>query len=442
MAFLMTDVAAGSDAALKLMQNMGAAPLAEQTGKAQAEQVIANTERTKLSNMVLEAGIKADANIRTKAEALVRSPDFVAASDSDKQRKLATVYMEAGKVEEGSKLLSAAEATDAKDVANRIKKLDADAQQVGNAYGVISSLPNDQVDSFFKRLPQEQQKALVDKIGEENWNKMDGAQKKEAAKNLMLNAKGQLAMQLKYQDYERQAMIRESVERVAAAHDRAAMERKLVGGDSKEDSTNWNRYEQRRQALENSSKKNREKLQEKVDAAQATRDKATFFTGKEDTALSSAKAALNKFDIDQTKKELELAASAPNFAGKKEIITNLKDRLELLGYVEPTKVENEPSKDDKTGKAAPAVSTTPAATTEDKGTQAPFEATSYLKNNPTEENKKFFKEKYGYLPEGLEAKDTRKYTRTKGTRGNWVYTPTNRGGMTKEEWAKQDEMGK
>ena len=42
MAFLMTDAAKGSDAAMTLMQNMGAAPLAEEVGKAQAEKVMAN----------------------------------------------------------------------------------------------------------------------------------------------------------------------------------------------------------------------------------------------------------------------------------------------------------------------------------------------------------------------------------------------------------------
>jgi hypothetical protein len=41
-------------------------------------------------------------------------------------------------------------------------------------------LPDDKVDEFVGRLPEENKKALISQVGEANWNKMTGAEKKEA----------------------------------------------------------------------------------------------------------------------------------------------------------------------------------------------------------------------------------------------------------------------
>ena len=60
MAYLMSDVAAGSDAALRLQQNMAAAPYVQQEQALEVQQKQANLERTKLANLVADTGIKAD----------------------------------------------------------------------------------------------------------------------------------------------------------------------------------------------------------------------------------------------------------------------------------------------------------------------------------------------------------------------------------------------
>jgi hypothetical protein len=71
MAYLLTDAAKGSDAAMTMMENMGAMPVAQDVGLAKAEQVIANTQKAKLANLVAETGIKDSENSRAKLQELL-----------------------------------------------------------------------------------------------------------------------------------------------------------------------------------------------------------------------------------------------------------------------------------------------------------------------------------------------------------------------------------
>jgi predicted metal-dependent TIM-barrel fold hydrolase len=112
-----------------------------------------------------------------------------------------------GNVENLKTNLAAAELLEVRQIAGRQKQLDQQAQEVGNAYGVIAALPDDKVQEFVDRLPEANKKALVSQIGEVNWSNMTGAEKKEAAKNLMLNAKGQMATQLKNIEIEKANVI-------------------------------------------------------------------------------------------------------------------------------------------------------------------------------------------------------------------------------------------
>jgi hypothetical protein len=350
----MTDVAAGSNAALQLQQNMAAAPDVQQQQAMAVQQQQANLERTKLANLVSDTGIKADQESKQKLSALTQSPEFKAADDVKRLQMISSAQFELGKVEDGAKTLTASEMYQAKDLANKQKQLDINSQQIGNAYAVASALKSpEQINGFFKDLetqkPQEY-KTLVDQIGAERFAKLTPEEKVEVTKNLMLNAKGQMAKQMKEIEVEKTILMNESKERIARIREDGALNRKMTGGTNDE-MKSWNTYNIRQQAIEKSGQKTLENLDKAVDEAQSKLDKTSWFNpaGKEKEVLQRAIGKRDEFQRTQIQKEIDLATSAPDFPGKDTIITNLNKQLEL--YPAPSPVGG---KDKPTSTPAPA----------------------------------------------------------------------------------------
>ena len=340
MALLMTDAAAGSNAAMTMMQNMGAAPLATEVGQAQAEQVIANTQKAKLSNLVAESGFKAGEESRSKLKELQQTPEFqeaLAQQDYGKVLRMSgATQMMSSDVENGAKSITAAEVFDAKKIANQQKELDLSAQEIGNAYGVIAAVPDDKIEEFIGRLPEPTRKILIDKVGADNWAAMSGTEKKEASKNLMLNAKGQMSTQLKQIEAQKQILINESRERIARIRENALTERRLSGGSDR-DMRDWNIYQRAQENIERSGRKTMEKLDADVEAADLAQTKSKigiFFDSSKPTketeeTYKTAVGKRDEFRRNQVQKELNLAISAPDFPGKKSVVENLSTELEL-----------------------------------------------------------------------------------------------------------------
>jgi hypothetical protein len=393
MAYLMTDMAKGSDATLTLMQNMGAAPLAEEVGRAQAEQVIANTQKTKLANLVAETGFKDSEAARTKLQELQQDPKFQTALEEQDYgtvlRMQGATQMMANDVEGGSKRLIAAETFDAKKIAKEQKQLDLDAQQIGNAYGVIAAIPDDKIEEFVGGLPEVNRNIIIDKIGAENWTKMSGTEKKEATKNLMLNAKGQMAVQIKQVELQKQELINQSRERIAFIRENAITSRRLAGADDR-DMRDWNIYTRAQENIERSGRKTLEKLDAAVEAADLAQTKSkigVFFDSSKpsaDTEATYVKAvqARDNFRREQVQKELNLAMSAPDFPGKKSVVENLTTELELYGKPPP------PPKDE--GKGTP-----PPPVAKPAGKDVP--SNTYTESSPA---KPTSKQEYDKLPPG------------------------------------------
>ena len=371
----MTDMAAGSTAARNLQQNVyGAqydeaniAAAAEQNqlklqqdriktmyapeeAKLKLEQDQLGNEKTKLANLVADTNFKASESSKTKLRQLAETDEFKKATDVEKLRMSAAVQFQNADVENGVKTLTAAELYDTREIANKQKQLDQTAQQIGNAYGVIAALPDDKVDEFVGRLPEENKKALISQIGEANWNSMTGAQKKEATKNLMLNAKGQLATQLKQIEVEKQALINESRERIARIREDGRLNVKLAGGGTDREMRDWNLYNKAVEAIDRSGSKTLTKLNEAVDAADAAQEKSkigVLFNSSqpsEKTAIDYKKAveARNNFQRNQLKKQINLTATAPDFPGKETILENMNRELELYGPAPTAPKEEKP----------------------------------------------------------------------------------------------------
>ena len=371
MAFLMTDVAAGSTAARTLQQNaLGAqydeaniANAAEQT-KLKTQQDQLNVEKTRLSNLVADTGFKAGEASKQKLRELADTDEFKKATDAERLRLSAAVQFKNADIENGVKTLAAAELYDSRELANKQKILDQTAQQIGNAYGVIAALPDDKVDEFVGRLPEENKKALISQVGEANWNNMSGAEKKEATKNLMFNAKGQLSSQLKQIEIQKAEILAKSRENIERIRQDGLLNRKLTGGTDRE-MRDWNLYNKASENIDRSGKKTLEKLTEAVDAADAAQEKSKVgllwnsSQPSEKAAIDYKKAveARDKFQREQIKKQLNLATTAPDFPGKQAVVDNLTKELEL--FPEPTapkeqKPEAKPAAKAETPATAPA----------------------------------------------------------------------------------------
>ena len=414
----MTDMVAGSNAARTLQQNVYGAQYDEantaaaaeqmqqktQEGKIKLEQDQLNVEKTKLSNLVADTGFKASESSKAKLRALAETPEFKTATDAEKLRLSAAIQFQNADVENGVKTLTAAELYDTRELANKQKTLDQTAQQIGNAYGVIAAVPDDKVNEFVNQLPEESKKALISQVGEANWNRMTGAEKKEATKNLMLNAKGQMATQLKQIELEKQALVNESRERIERIRQDGLLNRKLTGGTDRE-MRDWNLYNKAVENIDRSGKKTLDKLTEAVDAADAAQEKSKVgllwnsSEPSEKAALAYRKAieARDKFQRSQIKKQLDIATTAPDFPGKQAVVDNLTKELEL--FPEPTAPKEQkpeaakPAAKAETPAAAPAKpgatsNKPPAKLTQEQNNAAITKANEAIKNGADPEKVK------------------------------------------------------
>ena len=395
MAFLMTDVAAGSTAARNLQQNvLGAqydeaniAAAAEQNqlklqqdrvktmyapeeAQLKLEQDKLGNEKTRLANLVTDTNFKASEDSKAKLKALAQTEEFKAADDAGKLRLSAAAQFQNADIENGTKTLAASELYVARDLANKQRVLDQTAQQIGNAYGVIAALPDDKVDEFVGRLPKENKEALISQVGEANWNNMTGAEKKEATKNLMLNAKGQMATQLKQIEAEKQILINESRERIARIREDGRLNVKLAGGGTDREMRDWNLYNKAVEGIDKSGRKTLDKLTEAVDAADLAQEKSKvgFFYNSsqpsETTSLAYRKAveARDNFQRSQLKKQLDVTRTAPDFPGKEAIVENMTRELELYGPAPKAPKEEKPEATKPAAKAETPATTKPSAT--------------------------------------------------------------------------------
>lgn len=392
----MTDAAAGGQAALQLQQSMAAAPyVQEQTAAAaeqtqlklqqdrlkleqdrlkasyapealalQAQQDQQTLEKTRLSNLVADTNFKSSEASRASLKTLSETVEFKNASDPEKLRMAAMLDAQSGNVENLKTNLAAAELLEVRQIAGRQKQLDQQAQEVGNAYGVIAALADDRVQEFVDRLPEANKKALVSQIGEANWSNMTGAEKKEAAKNLMLNAKGQMATQLKNIEIEKAKVLAASRERIETIRQNGMLNRRMVGSDStetdsKEDRLAWTTYNRAIESVAKSAKKPLEVLDKNVSDAEARLDRTWFFDAAEKANYQKAVTERDNFKRDQIKKEITLTTTAPNFPGKDSILDNLKKELELYGGATPVDIEDKSAGKVVEGKIPPAKSGMP-----------------------------------------------------------------------------------
>lgn len=365
MAYLMSDMAAGSDAALKMQQNMAAAPyvqesadLAAEQNRIRVQQEQANLEKTKLNTMVEESGFKAKEESRAKIQKIVSTPEFKTADETKKLQMLAAGQFESGDAEGGAKTLQASEVFDAKKIANEQKRLDKDAQVVGNAYAAIHGADEASFPALLEKMPPEQRKAIESQIPgffAENNPKLQKSQ----LEALMMNAKGQLAQRKWEADAARQKATDESRERSRALTDSVRLIIKATGAGrsgSKDELAALRVFETQHQKDQVAYKAERRTLDEAVNAAQAEVDKGRLFGlfgASEDTTnkLNKAVQARKDFELDQVERDFATANLLPDGPARNRILQELKRRATLLGSGgTPDPKEDTPPKEDKPAK--------------------------------------------------------------------------------------------
>ena len=261
MALLMTDMAAGSQATRQLQQNIigaqydpaNAAAAAEETQlklqqdrlkasyapqmlAAEAEQEQMRLKTVRLQTLASETQYKADADSTQKLQQWMQSDDGKKATDADIIKKAAAFKFEAGRVEDGAKLMTQAEKLDATALANEAKAVAASNEAIGKAFVAVDALdPNDMVkfNQFVERFPPATTKAIADQVGAENWKNYTPQEKKQVLSKLFLNGKGLLADQLKAVALKQTELLATNRLAVEDLKQDGASARKVMEGDVK-----------------------------------------------------------------------------------------------------------------------------------------------------------------------------------------------------------------
>lgn len=359
MAFLMSDVAAGSNAALQLQRNMAAAPDVQQT-QANVMQEQANTlqqqqqnvEKTKLANIVADTGIKTDADIRNKIQNLVKDDSYIKSSPSDQVLKMASLVGESGKPEDMAKLIEASERISTRDLVNQTKKADIERQSIADASSVLETIPEAQVNDRFNSLPEATRNLVVGRVGQANWDKSSPKEKKAIVQNLFETANSKLQEQ-KIQASVQMAQIRAAADVQKTQLRLAASERAKALGDDKVVRI-WGTVNTQLEKVQRdpAAVAERKRLDEEVDKALTTATKSAFFGYKPEGSdvkfyskpafdkWQQATTKRDKFIQEQLLEERTLVESLPTEAGsiKSNMLKKIDAQLSTL-QVEPPKAE-------------------------------------------------------------------------------------------------------
>ena len=326
--------------------------LQEQMNRAQT----AETER-----LFKEAGYKADTESTDKFKTWMSSDDGKKATDIQRLEKAAQFKSEVGLTKQAADLHTQIENINTKETANKAKELKNANESLASARALIKNVPDEEVSDYIKRLPDNLQKNITDRIGEENWNKLGGKQKKEVLDTLFQDAKQQVDIQIK--EIEAQKTIDAAKEVTKRSNYRADKQAEFKGkgnsGDStKQDAKNFSDVMRIDERLEKESVKGVDALDKKIAAAEKARDaakqKSTNWFDKDvekertaaATAVDQAKENKDKYVKQQLEKRIKVLETAPTYPGKQAYIDSLKKELSLYGGDEPPPV--------KEGAAAPA----------------------------------------------------------------------------------------
>lgn len=417
MAYSLADMTEGSTAARQLAQNVYgsqydeaniAAVAQENQYKLQQQQILAanagETARLKLAQdrskvqeneidtAVKKADYQASEDSKIDLQKIVGTTDYMAADAAGKLSLIAESEAKAGRPVQAQRAFAAAELARVRATQDALRQNEVNRNLITDANGIFQATDEAKVDAVFNNLPKATQDIILNKTGPDNWKNFTPAQKKEVVGNLMVNAHGALAVQLK----EIQAASLKAVAEVRAEYKAeadkalaAAKEKRNETTDDRNDlkvnNTTWGKViAQVERATDNpTTKRIGEKLADKVDAAEVVynQNKDNFFENKYSNRNEATNAYVlalnNQFNHEKKiiEQQINIIKAAPPFIEKADMLEKYQSQLDILnaGRAETLKRVGRPL---ETPTPAPAAATTggsaaPATTSGGGTTPAP-----------------------------------------------------------------------
>jgi hypothetical protein len=403
MAFLMTDMAAGSDAALKLQQNMAAAPDVQQAqaNKMQEAQVKLqqdqeNLSKTRLSNIVSETGIKSEAKKQDIVANWMKDPANANKSAGDMASGLSAAFMGAGLVEDGEKLSTAAANAEYKQALVKSKEAAQQMQVVGSAYSTIADASPEQFKTLLGQMSKEQKDAITKSIPK-FFEETDPKLQKSQLEHLMMTSSQQIMQQKLVNDAQIHADRNAAIVKAAEIRVNGMIAAKAMGGSgNKEDMAALKGYDTAERIIDSRYKPQVTKAEANLAALeeQVAVSKAKSWFGTPDKTivakLDAASKAVKELDDKILADKIKAAKMLPPSRERTSI-------LSLLSGVESPSEEEAPTDKPDADKAKPDAAPSPTVggkpTPAVTGGSLDQQAMAWAKANPTDPRSKAILEK-------------------------------------------------
>jgi len=334
MAYLMSDVAAGSTAALQLQQNMAAAPDVRQAeaNKMQVQQLQiqqdqANVEKTKLANLVGTYGLQAAQDSKQKLAAIVQSPEFKAGDEVKRLQLISQAQAETNDMDGFVKTTAAIDKAQLNQITTELKEREADGLTIGSAYATIKDASPETLPSLLEQMSPEQHKAIETQIPnffKENNPKLQKAQ----LEALFENTSGKNLLATSQMRQELANIQKEIQHQHDLAKEQISQNKRGTGTGDKEtklELAEFNSYNRASSRIDTTNKKELNELETAYKEALKKDQQKTGPFGMFSSASEEASKDKNKFlDLPSTKAWNALQEK------KKEIVEAKLDALEAL----------------------------------------------------------------------------------------------------------------
>lgn len=369
MAYSLADMTEGSTAARQLAQNVYgaqydeaniAAVAQENQYKLQQQQILAanagetarlklaqdksKVEENEIDTAVKKADYRASEDSKTDLQKIVGTPEYIAGDAPTKLSLIAESEAKAGRPVQAQRAFAAAELARVRATQDALRQNEVNRNLITDANGIFQATDKAKVDAVFNNLPKATQDIILNKTGPENWKTFTPAQKKEVVGNLMVNAHGALAVQLK----ELQAASLKAVADVRAEY-KAEADKKLAAAkeirnevtdaraDLKVDNAVWSKVRTEvDSAITNSRTQiTGDRLQLRVDETEVVynKNKDNFFDGAKNEATDAYVLALNNQFTHEKRiiqQQIGIIKGAPFFTEKADMLERYQSQLDIL----------------------------------------------------------------------------------------------------------------
>ena len=329
-------MAAGSTAARTMQQNMYGAEFDQQNiaADAQSKQIAlqqeqANVQKTKLNNIVAESSIKVSEDKAKAFAKVVADPANKDKSQADMAMALSAAVMGIDPVA-GEALANTATNADLKQAKADAQRIDNNARQLGDARSILAAVSPDKFDDTFKNLPPQNQKAVIDEIGQANWDNMQPKQKLQALDGLMQNATGRNQQAKSENNMLIQTMLQDRKDQRAREHEQFVAANKTTGAKESVAAfkayTAFAKYSDR---IDREYKDEVKTVDDEVKAATRELPKFRLF-GSNQKDLDAAITKQRELKLEILTKKLDRVELLPEGDQKDKLVDSLSRDIDLL----------------------------------------------------------------------------------------------------------------